>query len=166
MDIFIYNHNGSAMPNKIHSDSLVLRIHTNPYATFNGCLAHVCFQMESRCNKVNGIGLWCLSSSSFLGQFLHSLYIFTPLSWGNGSNFFLNWTWDALLKKVQYLGWQTETCQNFQIYILATEGQRGKPWAISVHLMLWIIPKKPWKNSTLYTKESKTVIIIHKIHVL
>lgn len=43
MDIFLHNQNGSVMPNKINSHFLVLRIHTDPYSTFNDCLKKMFF---------------------------------------------------------------------------------------------------------------------------
>lgn len=43
MDIFLHNHNDSVISNKINSNFLVLRIHSNPYSTFNDCLKNVFF---------------------------------------------------------------------------------------------------------------------------
>lgn len=125
MDISIYNHNGSVTPNKINSNFSELRIHTNPYATFNDCLTHVCFLMESRCNKVNCIGLWCLLSFSFLEQFLHSLFIFHLGLVEETALTSFKSTWDVPVEKSAIFGWQTETCQHFQICILAI-GAKGQ----------------------------------------
>lgn len=50
-DIFLNNQDGPVMPNKSDSDFLVLRIHSNPYATFDDCLKNLFFLdylMESR----------------------------------------------------------------------------------------------------------------------
>lgn len=154
------------MPNRSDSDFLVLRIYSNPHATFDDHLKNLFFLdylMESRVQQ--GQLHLVMKSLKFLfprtaPPFPFYLHVF---AWTALTSFKLNL--GSLLKRVQYLA-ANQTCQNVQIYFLAIEELRGKCWDISAYLMIWITSKKPLNNSILYTKVPKTVIIIHKICVL
>lgn len=150
---------------------MVLRIHTNPYSTFNDCLKMFFFFFPSLFNGIKvqqGQLQLVMMSLKFLfpRQLLHSFYFHTFALWRIFSDSFLNWTWGVPVEGCIILGWQTETCQNLHIHFLAIEGQREKTlWYFCLFNNLKI-SKKPLYNSTCYTKESKTVVIIHKICVL